>query len=182
MCNWWISMGSFDFVIVTAPNEDLCEIYQLQLSFLCQHLEFLSNASCLCIADPNGVRIGSGGGTLNALSKLIDSVGQSIVHNAKIVIIHSGGDSRRSPLHSVVGKAWSHINSSLDQEYPPSSLSILLHELEIVGEKMHKGSLVVASSDVLIHLSSSVSSLAWSTSITCSRINSFHQSHLMVLL
>jgi fucokinase len=150
-------MGSFDFVIVTAPNEDLCEIYRIQLAYLCQRTQFLANAYCLCIADPDGVRIGSGGGTLNALSKLVDSVGQNNVNHAKIVIIHSGGDSRRSPLHSVVGKAWSQINSSsLEHEYPPSSLSILLRELEIVGEQMSAGSLVVASSDVLVQFSSSV--------------------------
>jgi fucokinase len=149
-------MKGFNYLIVTAPNEYLCDIYQLQLNHLCQYLEsFAKISGCLCIADPAGVRIGSGGGTLNALSKLIEKVGENEVIHSKIAIIHSGGDSRRSPLQSVVGKAWTHINSAIADDGAPSTpLSLLIQELNIVAENMSQGSLVIASSDVLVSLSS----------------------------
>jgi hypothetical protein len=170
-----IRMGGFDYVIVTAPNEYLCAIYQLQLNHLCQSLRSFSQiTACLCIADPEGVRIGSGGGTLNALSKLIDRVGESEIMNSKVAIIHSGGDSRRSPLQSVVGKAWAQINSSFSSGAadgsPSTPLTLLIQELEIVAEGMSEGSLVIASSDVLVSLSSVCSALPPSSSQNC-RIN-----------
>ena len=146
-------------MIVTAPNEYLCEIYQFQLNYL-QYQSMNSSSKrteYLCIADPKGVRIGSGGGTLNALSKLVDRVGESEVLKSKVAIIHSGGDSRRSPLQSVVGKAWTQINSSLSgaaDGSPSTPLSLLIQELEIVAESVSEGSLVIASSDVLVSLSS----------------------------
>lgn len=63
-----------------------------------------------------GVR-GSGGATFNAIVAACEhlsaragfaSVSPDILANSKIVIIHSGGDSRRSPLQSLCGKvsAW----------------------------------------------------------------------------
>lgn len=55
----------------------------------------------------------SGGATFNAIVAACEhlsaragfaSVSPDILANAKVVIIHSGGDSRRSPLQSLCGK------------------------------------------------------------------------------
>ena len=153
----------FSHIIVTAPTPSLSSIYQLHLNYLCHILPSLSRTSCHCISDPIEVRIGSGGGTLNALSYLNNLISKDEILQSKVVIIHSGGDSRRSPLQSLIGKAWTQINTitttSINeineneiQNEISTALTLLIHELEIIGENMNEGSLIVASSDVLVNL------------------------------
>lgn len=101
---------------------------------------------------------------------------------SNVAIIHSGGDSRRSPLQSISGKAWSSLNcawSSNKQEGQregerednegdsgevslySSPLTVLLSELSDLIARLPPpspsvgpccGSVVVASSDVLVSL------------------------------
>lgn len=161
------------YLILTAPNELLCSIYQYNLNYLSQIIPLLSNTICICISDPIGIRIGSGGGTLNALSKLINIEKLENIINSKVIIIHSGGDSRRSPLQSLIGKAWTQINTSNTSnisnsnnninsdnnnsdyyysEEVSTALTLLIHELEVISANMDQGSLIIASSDVLVNL------------------------------
>lgn len=91
----------FTHLIVTAPNEQTALVYRHQLYDLKRSLSFLEGTQVLCVSDPDGDRVGSGGGTLNAVHILSKSVGiDFIVSKAKVLIIHSGGDSRRIPIHS----------------------------------------------------------------------------------
>jgi hypothetical protein len=79
-----------------------------------------------------------------------------------VAIIHSGGDSRRSPLHSVSGKAWSSLNSGEGEGdcVLASPLTVLLTELTDLARRLpppncHRwpaGSVIVASADVLVSL------------------------------
>ena len=73
--------------------------------------ELSLSCEVLVVSDPDGHRIGSGGGTLNALDCLRTQIGVLELNKARILIIHSGGDSRRAPLHSISGKAWASINT-----------------------------------------------------------------------
>ena len=72
----------------------------------------LQGCRVITVSDPVGVRIGSGGGSLNALERLRSVIGTAALEEAKVLIIHSGGDSRRAPHHSVSGKAWASVNSN----------------------------------------------------------------------
>jgi fucokinase len=142
------------YLIVTAPNASVCSIYEKQLKYLCRQVHFLKHCKPLCVADPDGIRVGSGGGTLNAISELVKLVGHASVMSSRIVVIHSGGDSRRAPLNSVCGKAWSGINSQLyeDNILGASPLLLLLNELRPILEAAGVGTVLVASSDVLVNL------------------------------
>ena len=93
----------FDHLVITAPTSAIARVYrecldELKMRSCIQQLEY---TSLWCVPDPVGVRIGSGGGTLNALDHLDQIVGRAALLNTKTLIIHSGGDSRRSPLSSV---------------------------------------------------------------------------------
>lgn len=113
----------------------------------------------LCISDPCGHRIGSGGGTLNAINAVVSSFPKESLVGHKVAIIHSGGDSQRSPLHSVCGKAWATINT-----YPDSSVvrdssdgystafSLILTQLNLVARTLHPNSIMVSCSDVILNL------------------------------
>ena len=66
-------MEFFSIIVLTAPTESIASVYRIQLSYL----ESLTHNNCrfYCVADPKGFRIGSGGGTLNALDYLKSTVG-----------------------------------------------------------------------------------------------------------
>ena len=109
----------FTHLIVTAPTERIALVYSQLLEDLkagdASCARHLQGTSLHCVADPTGVRIGSGGGTLNALDHLEGRIGRTGMLAARVLVIHSGGDSRRAPLHSVCGKAWASVNCGLGE-------------------------------------------------------------------
>jgi fucokinase len=91
----------FTHLIVTAPTEKAAEVYRFQLNDLKGQLVALASTELYCVADPQGDRVGSGGGTLNAIHYLFEISGAGTIPlDAKVLVVHSGGDSRRIPIHS----------------------------------------------------------------------------------
>lgn len=86
-------MTGFNHIIITAPSQAIANSYQRQLQLLSSNI-FTSIDLDSCF-DPSGKRVGSGGGTLNAIDYLTSKYGYDHILNSRILIIHSGGDSRR---------------------------------------------------------------------------------------
>ena len=140
-------------IIITAPNISTANVYNQQLDILRRRSHNLKVAIALCVEDPaDGVRIGSGGGTLNSLDYLINSCGKDALLTAKIVLVHSGGDSRRSPLHSICGKAWASLNSSANVMSPATPIALLIEEINSFCCNVGPGSLIIACSDVMLNI------------------------------
>eukprot|EP01041_Mallomonas_annulata_P003485 gene3485-6931_t len=135
-----------------APNLSIAGIYNKELRRYCNKVEKLKQCTCICVADPGGVRIGSGGGTLNALDCLVKLIGAECLSNSIVAIIHSGGDSRRAPLHSICGKAWATINGTVDDNLIATPISLLIEELSLFCKNISMGSIVIACSDVLLDI------------------------------
>ena len=157
----------FDFIVVTAPSEYIAEGYKRQLQSLKSQLLCSKDSLIYCVADPAGKRVGSGGGTLNALDYLVSIHGEDVVKNARICIVHSGGDSRRSPLHTICGKAWATLNITVEhpgQGEQPSEpgyshpLSVVINELVSFCRDIPTSTLVIACSDILIRIMKVISS------------------------
>jgi len=93
---------NFDSVVVTSSNAAQCELFRQEL--LARKGKFF-NPTCkvLALSDPLGVRVGSGGATLHAIAEAYGDGGS-------LLVLHSGGDSRRNPLCSVSGKAFAAMN------------------------------------------------------------------------
>lgn len=144
-------MDVFTHIVLTAPNSKICSTYQKQLEELTSDDSKLCKCKCFCISDPGGARIGSGGGTLNALGHLLNIFGVDQLLTYKIAIIHSGGDSRRAPLHSICGKAWATINARTYGTVA-SPVSLLLKELGTFCLNIQPGTVVIACSDVMLDL------------------------------
>lgn len=144
--------STFDIVVVTAPTKAQCEIYFT----LCNHIKSSNiqfhHTSFFCVNDPLNCRVGSGGGTINAIDYLNRKLPLGTLNLQRILIIHSGGDSRRSPLHSICGKAWATLNCSVDKSFAASPLRLLLVEFDLFFSKLSRGAVVVASSDVLLDI------------------------------
>jgi fucokinase len=146
-------MTDFSILLLTAPSEKIAEVYLDQLQALKSTLPALQSCKAIyCVADPSGVRVGSGGGTLNAL----DFLHQRGINTSKekILLIHSGGDSRRAPLYSLCGKAWITLNAIVGgtTDTIANPLSVLIDELSRFATNLGPESLVIASSDVLLDL------------------------------
>lgn len=106
---------SWDLCIITASNEDQAKAYRLQIDQRIKSKLLPSSTKFLVIPDPGGKRVGSGGATLNALLKSYmlfdneDSFSINRFQDKRILIIHSGGDSKRIPQYSAFGKLFSRI-------------------------------------------------------------------------
>lgn len=139
----------WDYIILTASNEHQAEGFRKQMNqrraagFLPERIRFH------VIPDPDGKRVGSGGATLGVLRFLAQETGREDFRGLRILVIHSGGDSRRVPQYSALGKLF----SPMPRRLPDGRASTLFDEFMIsmsgVPGRIREGMLLV-SGDVLL--------------------------------
>jgi fucokinase len=95
--SWW------DVVAITASSRIQAERYEWEIQRRKQRGILPSGASYIVIPDPGDRRAGSGGATINAL-RLIGETAPEGWSTRRVLLIHSGGDSRRLPQYSLSGK------------------------------------------------------------------------------
>ena len=100
----------FDLLVLTVAN-DVQRRYAEQMLDIRKTLGTLPHGlETLVIADSAGKRIGSGGSTLLCMAELAKrgmlKNARAQAHGHRILILHSGGDSRRLPSWSAPGKIW----------------------------------------------------------------------------
>ena len=96
-------------VIVTASTRRQADAIADELRWRVQQRMLPPDTLVFAVPDPENARVGSGGATLNALLTVADLMsghGELGLHQCKVFMIHSGGDSQRNPAASVCGKAW----------------------------------------------------------------------------
>ena len=93
----------WDYIVLTASNEQQAKGFRQQIAecagFLPAHTKFA------VIPDRDGKRVGSGGATLSVIRHLYEQEGG--FRNLRVLVIHSGGDSKRVPQYSALGKLFS---------------------------------------------------------------------------
>ena len=135
----------WDYVILTASNEQQVEGFRRQLE---ARKDFLpAETKFVAIPDRNGERVGSGGATLEVLKYLHEQEGS--FDGLRVLVIHSGGDSKRVPQYSALGKLF----SPVPHELPDGRSSTLFDEFMIsmssVPSRIREG-MVLLSGDVLL--------------------------------
>lgn len=142
----------WDYVILTASNKEQAEAYRLQIADRRIRKLLPPRTKFAIVPDPEGKRVGSGGATLCALKYVAEQDGpdrQDHFSGRRILIMHSGGDSRRAPQYSACGKLF----SPVPRELPDGRPSILFDELMIsmagMAGRIAEGVLVL-SGDVLL--------------------------------
>lgn len=135
----------WDYVILTASNTRQAEGFRKQIE---ERKTFLPKGTkFIVISDRGGKRVGSGGATLQVLKYLHEQ--EESFGSFRVLVIHSGGDSKRVPQYSALGK----IFSSVPHELPNGRSSTLFDELMIcmssVPSKIREG-MVLLSGDVLL--------------------------------
>ncbi len=134
----------FDICILTASNEHQAKGYETQLEWRRQR-GLLPETEFLVISDPGGQRIGSGGSTLYVLHILYQKYGAELLQK-RMLMLHSGGDSRRLLAYSAVGKLFAPLPT-------PANLTLFDLMLENYAQlpALESGQVIVASGDVLLN-------------------------------
>lgn len=135
----------WDYVILTASNEQQAEGFRKQIE---ERRDFLpKETTFVAIPDRDGKRVGSGGATLEVLKYLHEQ--EESFDGLRILVIHSGGDSKRVPQYSSLGKLFSPVPHVL----PNGRNSTLFDEFMIcmssVPSRIREG-MVLLSGDVLL--------------------------------
>lgn len=114
--------ATFDWIILTAATARQAAAYEAQLAARAGHGALRGTKGAFAIADACDARIGSGAATVLALAALVErilrrspegraAVGRSrpqaladLLAGERVLLLHSGGDSRRLPMYAAEGK------------------------------------------------------------------------------
>ena len=160
---WWTA------VVLTASSRLQAERYEAEIRSRVSTGCIPSGVQYLVVPDPDDQRVGSGGATLNALRHLMDhaAFGGMLDRESELIrwwsenrvlLIHSGGDSRRLPQYSLTGKLF----AAVPLNTPSGQVSTVFDEtlaLSTAWADHLPAGLVVGSGDVI--LTFDASSLTW---------------------
>ena len=140
----------WDYVILTASNEEQAESYRAQIADRLDHGQLPGQTKYVVLPDPDGKRVGSGGATFHVMKYISEQGGgRECFRNQRILVIHSGGDSKRVPQYSACGKLF----SPVPRELPDGRRSTLFDEFMIgmsgMPARFREGMLVL-SGDVSV--------------------------------
>lgn len=141
----------WDYIILTASNEAQADAYREQIEERLERGLIPAETKYAVLPDPEGKRVGSGGATFQVMRYIGEQAPEeeNPFKGRRILVIHSGGDSKRVPQYSAVGKLF----SPVPRELPDGRGSTLFDEFIIgmsgVPSRIQEGMLVL-SGDVLL--------------------------------
>ncbi len=143
------NFACWDYVVLTASNPQQAQGFEAQIAER-QKAGFLPRKTHFAvIPDKDGKRIGSGGATLGVIKHIAEHTGKNDFSGLRILVIHSGGDSKRVPQYSALGKLF----SPVPHELPNGRAATLFDEFMIgmssVPARIREGMLLL-SGDVLL--------------------------------
>ena len=142
-------IACWDYIILTASNEQQAEGFRTQIRERKEAGFLPPKTHFAVIPDPDGKRVGSGGATLNVLRYIAEREKRADFKGLRVMVIHSGGDSKRIPQYSAMGKLFSPVPRTL----PNGNASTLFDEFLIsmagIPSRIREGMLLL-SGDVLL--------------------------------
>ena len=153
-------MPRFDHVILTAANDAQARGFEAQLEWRRQAQALDGQTQYHVMADPGGRRVGTLGATLLALQKLSDQMLRQqsgrrprnlrqLWSDKWVLIIHSGGESRRLPAYAAEGKVFTPLPTTTESGLPAALFDLCCQQYEKLPRPRDGGVLVV-SGDVLL--------------------------------
>lgn len=141
----------WDYIILTASNEEQASTYKEQIEYRLKNHLLPAGTKYAVLADPDGKRVGSGGATFNVLKYIAkqDPLEEDHFKNKRILVIHSGGDSKRVPQYSAVGKLFSPVPRELPNGFASTLFDEFIIAMSGVPSRIKEGMLVL-SGDVLL--------------------------------
>ncbi|KAI1318250.1 hypothetical protein EDD11_006946 [Mortierella claussenii] len=115
------SANFWDIVVVTAGDSQQRLVYEHQIDYKLAQGSIPTFAKYHVVDDPVGSRVGSGGSTFLVMKFLQDKYPQSVLSEARVLLIHAGGYSTRLPHVSARGKVF----TTLPQADAPQGIEVL---------------------------------------------------------
>lgn len=141
----------WDYIILTASNENQAVGYRSQIESRRDVLP--PETHFAVIPDEGNVRVGSGGATLSVLRYIYkreeELKGVGSFKGLRILVIHSGGDSKRVPSYSALGKLFSPVPHKLPNGKSSTLFDEFLIAMSSVPSRIREGMLLL-SGDVLL--------------------------------
>jgi fucokinase len=150
-------MSRLDTLILTAANAAQARGYEAQLTARAQQGRLCGAASWRVVADPGGRRVGSGGSTLWVLHEVARGLLRArpraatlaeLFEQARVMVIHSGGDSRRLVAYTAQGKVFTPLPCT-SAGHPATLFDLMLADLAKLPVPT-AGQVLLAAGDVLL--------------------------------
>ena len=170
------SPSSFDWLVLTAANHRQADAYRIPLQHRAER-ETLGTKRFLVVPDAMDARIGSGGATVLALlavaQKLLDEVApekqlqgrtdtklsrgsvarastiEQLFAHRRMLMLHSGGDSRRLPMYAVQGKLFATLPIDAGAGRCGTLFDLLLNDLLSLPARKG-GEVLIAAGDCVL--------------------------------
>lgn len=151
---------AFDRVILTGSNEKQAHGYGAQLAWR-QRNGLLDPAAVFeAVPDPGGRRVGSAGATLAVLATVAERICASnpriksnrladLFRNRRMLILHSGGDSRRVPAYAAQGKIFAPLPATVDGTNGADLFDLCLRNMGMLPARSG-GQVLIGVGDVLL--------------------------------
>ena len=142
----------WDYVVLTASNEEQANIYKSEIEYRLRLKQLPARTKYLVLPDPEGKRVGSGGATLNVLKAIAEREQKddtNFFKGLRVLVIHSGGDSKRIPQYSTCGKLFSPVPRVLPNGQASTLFDEFMVTTSMIPGRMQEGMLVM-SGDVLL--------------------------------
>ncbi len=142
-------------LVLTAANAAQARGYAAQLRSRAASGALPKETKWHVIADPGGKRVGSGASTLWALHQLATSIrgargpSENPFRGRRILVIHSGGDSRRLVAYAGQGKVFTPLPCSTPAGAPATLFDLILANL-LKLRWNEAGGVLLAAGDVLL--------------------------------
>ncbi len=144
-------MDKWDWIVLTAANEKQADAYRIQIENRIKDNRMPLGTKFAVVTDYKEERVGSGGATLNVIRYIEQQVGGiDNVLKYKILVIHSGGDSKRIPQYSACGKLFAPVPRMLPNGYVSSIFDELLIVAIDIPNRCSNGIMIFPSDTELL--------------------------------
>ena len=136
----------WNYIILTASNDYQAKAYEREID---QRKEFLpKRTKFIVISDENNERAGSGGSTLTVI-KYMKNLEKKLT-DLRILVIHSGGYSKRIPQYSILGKLFTPIPRVLPDGRSSTLFDEIIISMSSITTKIKEGMVIISSNLLLL--------------------------------
>ena len=141
------SFPHWDAVIITASNEQQALGYQKQIDYRKKEGRLPQYTEFIIVPDRYNRRVGSAGSTLSVIQELKERY--STFEGKRFLCIHAGGDSKRCPQYSALGKLFSPIPMCINGQ-PATIFDMFLQTMASIPSRMRDGMLLLSGDVILL--------------------------------
>ncbi|KAH7955106.1 hypothetical protein HPB49_024568 [Dermacentor silvarum] len=139
-----VGITFWDAVVISAADEDQASAFHEQITQR-KERNLIPLVPYHVFSDPPGPKVGSGGATLHILEQLRNMYGEE-QSRMRILLIHTGGQSKRLPSHSALGKLFALLPITAATELQMFDLKMAMYSPFLA--KMRAGVFLTCSDDI----------------------------------